>query len=103
LGVNFDPAGLVAAGAGADKNSPAGAYRALFAHVTHVLARDAVRDSGIGREVPLGRGEVAWDELFALFEESGYSGWLTVDRTQGDDKPGDAARAVQYLKQLAIG
>jgi sugar phosphate isomerase/epimerase len=98
LGVNFDPAELAMAG-----NAPADAYRDLHAHVAHVLARDAVRDAALGVEVALGRGEVPWDELLALFDESGYTGWVTVDRTQGDDKPGDAARALQYLKQLALG
>ncbi len=98
LGVNFDPAALVTLG-----ESPTQAYRSLYTLVAHVRARDAVREAGLGREVPLGRGEVPWDELLALFDESAYAGWVTIDRTEGNDKPGDAARAVQYLKNIAMG
>ena len=98
IGVSFDPAALVLAG-----QNPADLFGPLTDFVSHVVVRDAVREfeqSGI--EVPLGRGEVPWEECLALLDEAGYRGWFTVDRTQGDDKAGDVARAVQYLRQLAM-
>jgi len=98
LGINFDPAAIVMAG-----GAPADAYRSLHSLVVHVIVRDGLRDAELGVEVSLGRGEVPWDELLALFDEAGYTGWCTIDRTQGDDRPGDAARAIQYLRQLALG
>lgn len=99
IGVDFDPAGFVLAG-----RDPAAAMRTLREYVQHVRIRDAVRDvDGSGLEVPLGRGEIHWDEMLALFDEAAYRGWLTVDRTGGDDPAGDVARAVRYLKQVAQG
>lgn len=98
IGLNFDPAAFVMAGV-----NPSDAFRKFHSVVTHVFARDAVRDAESGVEVPIGRGEVAWDELLALFDEASYQGWLTIDRTQGDDRPGDVARAVQYLQRIALG
>jgi sugar phosphate isomerase/epimerase len=99
LGVNFDPAGFVMSG-----HDPAEAFRTLHDMVAHVRIRDGVRDvDGSGLEVPVGRGEVEWAEMLALLEEAAYKGWLVVDRTQGDDKPGDTARAIRYLQQVALG
>lgn len=98
IGINFDPASFVMSG-----DKPADAFRALHAQVSHVVVRDAIRDAYSGVEVAMGRGEVPWDELLALLDESGYPGWLTIDRLQGDNRPADVARAVQYLKQIALG
>ncbi|MGE3313718.1 MAG: sugar phosphate isomerase/epimerase family protein [Planctomycetaceae bacterium] len=98
VGLSFDPAAFVMAGV-----NPSEGFRSFHSRVMHVVARDAVRDADAGVEVSIGRGEVAWDELLALLDEAGYPGWLTVDRTQGDDRPGDVARAVQYLKRIAFG
>jgi sugar phosphate isomerase/epimerase len=77
------------------------AFRELHEHVQHVTARDGVRDiEGSGQEVALGRGDVDWPELLALFTEADYRGWITVDRTQSDDATRDAERALQYLKNV---
>ncbi len=98
LGINFDGARFIAAG-----SDPSEAFRMLHASVLHVQVRDAVREAdGTAVEVPVGRGEVEWDALLALIDESGFGGWLTVDRTEGNDKQNDAARAIQYLRQLGI-
>jgi sugar phosphate isomerase/epimerase len=75
--------------------------RGLASHIGHVSIRDAVRDlDGTGREVPVGRGEVDWDEFLALLSEMDYRGWLNVDRTEGNDRVGDIGRAVQYVRSL---
>ena len=99
IGINFDPATFVIAG-----DHPTEALQTLHESVTHVQIRDAIQDlDGSGLEVPVGRGEVPWDEFLALIDEIGYQGWLTIDRTQGDDKRNDAARAVQFLRQVSRG
>lgn len=99
IGINFDPALFVFSG-----QNPVEALRVLHSSFMHVQVRDAVRDiDGNGLEVPVGHGEVDWDEFLVLLEEAGYQGWLTVDRTQGDDKSGDIARAVQFLRNVAFG
>jgi sugar phosphate isomerase/epimerase len=94
VGVNFDPAVYVLGG-----RDPVDAFRTLHAHVLHVTVRDAVRDAdGSGLEVPVGRGEVPWDELLAVLYEAAYRGPLTVDRTAGENPAGDAARAIEFLR-----
>ncbi len=99
VGINFDPAAFVFS-----HQDPGNAFRGLHQYTRHVQARDGVRDmDGSGQEVPIGRGEVEWDELLAMLDEAAYSGWITIDRTQGDDRGGDAARAVQFLKRLSLG
>jgi sugar phosphate isomerase/epimerase len=96
IGIDFDPAVFVMSG-----HNPAEALRALHAYVLHFTARDAIRDIDAGGlETALGRGEVDWIELLPLLDEINYTGWVTVNRTQGDDRAGDAARAIQYLKNV---
>src|SRR5262245_52391951 len=98
LGIDFDPAVLVMSG-----HNPGEALRALHSLVLHITARDAIRDIDAGGlETALGRGEVDWVELSPLLDEINYSGWVTVNRTQGDDRAGDAARAIQYLKNVSF-
>lgn len=99
LGIDFDPAACVLARRNASTD-----LREAQSAVTHIQVRDAVRDvDGGGLEVPVGRGEVDWDELLALMSEIHYAGWLTIRRTAGDDIPGDAARAVQFVRHVAGG
>ena len=99
VGINFDPANFVMAG-----SHPSRALEILQEYLVHVLVRDGIRDlDGSGLEVPVGRGEVEWEEMLALFDEADYHGWLTLDRTQGDDRPGDIRRAMQYLRNVAAG
>ncbi|MGE5192602.1 MAG: sugar phosphate isomerase/epimerase family protein [Deltaproteobacteria bacterium] len=98
LGIDFDPAVFVMSG-----HNPAEALRGLHSLVVHFTARDAIRDAdGGGLETALGRGEVDWIELLLLLDEINYPGWVTVTRTQGDDRAGDAARAIQYMKNVLL-
>jgi len=98
LGVNFDPAAVIPSG-----RSPAAVYSELVDCVNHITIRDAVRDiDDAVVEVPVGRGEVPWDEFLALTVEADYRGWMTAARTQGDDKAGDVARAVKYVRTVLV-
>jgi sugar phosphate isomerase/epimerase len=98
LGIDFDPAVFVMSG-----HNPAEALRTLHSLALHVTARDAIRDIDAGGlETALGRGEVEWVELLPLLDEINYTGWVTVNRTHGDDRAGDAARAIQYLKSVLL-
>lgn len=99
VGLNFDPAIFAMSGL-----NPSKALEQLREHLLHAVVRDGVRDmDGSGLEVPVGRGEVEWEEILALLGEAEYTGWLTVDRTQGDDRVGDIRRAIQYLMNVAMG
>lgn len=99
VAVDFDPAG-----AAMSRRDPVAMLRELHEHVQHVQLRDGRCDvDGVGIEVPLGRGQVKWDELLALLDEMRYSQWCTVRRTQGDDHLGDSQRAIQAIRRLALG
>jgi sugar phosphate isomerase/epimerase len=96
LGVSFDPAAFAMSG-----QDPLESLRLLHNLVLHVRVRDAVCDGeGEGREVPVGRGEVPWDEFLALLEEAGFQDWYTVDRTQGSNRAQEAAAAISYLRTV---
>ncbi|HXY34656.1 MAG TPA: sugar phosphate isomerase/epimerase family protein [Planctomycetaceae bacterium] len=99
VGINFDPVPVVSAG-----RSPLEAVAGWGTLLSYVTVRDATRDAdGLATEVPVGRGEVAWQELLAVIYELDYRGWFCVDRTQGDDRAGDAGRAIQYIRSLELG
>jgi sugar phosphate isomerase/epimerase len=99
LGINFDP--VVPASSG---RSPTEALAEWGTLLTHLMVRDATRaGDGMATEVPVGRGEVAWQELLAVAYELDYRGWFCVDRTLGDDRAGDAARAIEYLRAVHLG
>lgn len=99
VGINFDPAIFAM-----NSRNAIEAFRLLHKDVLHITARDGLRDiDGSGQETVLGRGEVDWIELLALLGEADYHGWITVDRTSGEDKPGDVARAIQYLQNVVLG
>jgi len=96
VGVNFDPASAVMA-----ERNPAEEIRILHGVLNHVRVRDGLRDTdGAGVEVPVGRGEVDWDELVAALAEIDFAGWMTPDRTSGEDMAADAARAVSYVRNV---
>ena len=99
VGVDLDPAALTGHGADA-----VAAFRLLWDFVRHVRVRDAIREAkGQFREVPMGRGEVVWDEMLAVLDEAEYGGWLTATRMEGEDRAGDVARAVAWVRAVALG
>ncbi|MEM9703707.1 MAG: TIM barrel protein [Planctomycetota bacterium] len=104
VGVNFDPAAVLLSGG--DPVRVAGLHRERIQSLT---TRDVILDDGEdsgGREVPVGRGEVDWEQTLASlsdahdFARSGR-GWVVCDRTGGPDPFGDAARAASYLRAVA--
>lgn len=96
VGANLDPASCVMAG-----RDPGTHVTTLQGFLQHVRVRDGLKEAdGSGVEVPLGRGETDWESLFAALAEIGYRGWLTPDRTAGDDPARDAAQAILFLKNV---
>ena len=99
LAIDFDPAGTVMT-----RRDSVQALRDLHEHVQHIQFRDGRRDvDGVGVEVPLGRGQVKWDETLALLDEMRFSLWGTVRRTTGDDRVGDCQKAIQYVRRVVMG
>lgn len=75
--------------------------RDLFGTIGHLEGRDAARGLGsAGREVPVGRGEIDWEEVAALLNEMDYTGWINVQRTTGTSVQADVVRGVTMMKQL---
>ncbi|UKD57048.1 sugar phosphate isomerase/epimerase [Amycolatopsis sp. FU40] len=83
IGFCPDTAHLVAGG-----GDPAQLIREHRDRVRHVHLKD-VRD---GRFLPLGQGEVDFDDVFAALREIGYDGWLFVELDYYDGDPAEAAR-----------
>jgi len=98
IGVEFDTAEMIF-----NNNHPEKSIRELHTWIKSYRVRDAIRemDKG-GVEVPLGQGMVMWDQFLALISETGYQDWLTVDRTQGDQRVEDCRRAITYLESVLI-
>lgn len=118
LGVNLDPANL----RGVSAECPVYAAKTLAPYIVHTHAKDAInvhtgssakfygmrnpdgsrrdisaRAAGF-KEVPLGEGQVPWDEYLAALKEGGYDGFLTIERECGDDPAGDIKKAIDFLK-----
>jgi sugar phosphate isomerase/epimerase len=99
LGVNFDPANLLLYGTG----RPLEALDLLQAHVRGVHCKDALspKEAGtLGREVPLGQGEVDFPGFLRRLLDTGYTGPLTIEREAGPTTSADVLKARDYLKHL---
>ncbi len=97
LGVNFDPANLLLSGF-----DPYESARALQGRIVHTHAKDARRSSAnrAGQEVPLGHGDIDWMAYLSVLEEIEYRGWLTIEQQTGDNRVGDIAAGVQFLRRF---
>jgi sugar phosphate isomerase/epimerase len=97
LGVDFDPAGLVA-----NRFSISDAITALAPYVVHVHARDAVYDPSEGRgvEVTVGRGSADVPLLAATLDAHGYHGYFTIQRHPTGNVIAELDDAVTYLRSF---
>lgn len=95
-GAPYDRAAAIA------RYEPVEGVKRLGRHTVHVHAKDALVEDGNPREVPLGEGWVDWPRLLQLLKESGFDGYLAIERETGGDPVGDIRRAAEFLKaQLA--
>ncbi|MBO4632316.1 MAG: sugar phosphate isomerase/epimerase [Lentisphaeria bacterium] len=121
VGINFDPANL----AMVLNVNPAEEVPLAGKYIVHTHAKDGLhlRDfnpsdvygtldtfdltppeeqskdkSPVFKEVPLGQGQVVWDEYLAALRKIGYDGFLTIEREVGDNPKADIAMAVDFLK-----
>ena len=118
VGVNLDPANLVMV----TGDDPAKAVHNLKDYIVHTHAKDGIQNffvepdyiygmatspviitSDSFEEVPLGEGNVNWDEYLKALEDIGYTGFLTIEREVGDDPEKDIRKAVQFLKEKIGG
>ena len=50
------------------------------------------------KELPIGEGDVGWDNYIKALKEIGYDGFLTIERECGDDPTLDITKAVDFIK-----
>ena len=96
LGVNFDPANMILY----DKGDPIEALRRLLPRVRSIHIKDAVRTvtpGEWGAEAVVGEGQVDWSAFIRTLAEGGYTGDLLVEREWGDDRVGDARKAIEAI------
>ena len=96
LGVNFDPANMILY----DKGDPIEALRRLLPRVRSIHIKDAVRTvtpGEWGAEAVVGEGQVDWPAFVRTLAEGGYTGDLLVEREWGEDRVGDARKAIEAI------
>ncbi len=98
VGVNFDPANMILYGMG----DPVDAARRLVGGIRQVHLKDACSAERPGQEwgaeVPVGAGEVDWPAFFSVLGAGGFSGDMMFEREAGDDRPGDIATGIGFIK-----
>jgi sugar phosphate isomerase/epimerase len=97
LGVCLNPGSLYLNGF-----DPYESVRSLHGRIVYCLAQDA-RRSGVGRatqEVSLGHGDIDWMQFLSVLEAVEYRGWLIVKRETGQNRLGDVAAGLQFLRRF---
>lgn len=99
IGVNFDPANMILY----DKGEPIEALQKLLPRVKSIHIKDAVRTATPGQwgqEVPVGEGEVDWTAFVTVLAKGGYTGDMHIEREGGDDRMGDAKKAIDVITRV---
>ncbi|MGQ9631047.1 MAG: sugar phosphate isomerase/epimerase family protein [bacterium] len=99
LKINFDPANMILYGTG----EPIPAIDILKDYIVHVHVKDGTwpKSKGkLGREEPLGEGDVNIPAYIAKLKEIGYAGPLIIEREAGTDRIGDIRAAKAMLEKL---
>jgi len=113
VGANFDPANL----AMVCREDIVGAVKTLAPWIVHTHAKDGVNFKPFNpenfygpshlkgvdwneyfKEVPLGKGAVDFPKYLKALKDSGYKGYLTVEREVGGTPRKDIAEAIEFLK-----
>jgi sugar phosphate isomerase/epimerase len=86
VGVNFDPANFLHYG----KANPVDAVYVLAPYIKGVHAKDACYPTDgyyLGKEKPIGEGQVDFPRFIAALKEVGYDGFVTIERELECDPP----------------
>lgn len=116
VAVNFDPANFVMV----TGDDPVKAVHTLKDYIVHTHAKDGKKlrecnpeviyriideeaNSGDAYiELPLGEGDVDFDNYLKALEEIGYRGFLTIEREVGNNPAEDIALAASFLKSKIL-
>ena len=96
IGVNFDPANMILYG----KGDPIQALKKLTSWVKQVHLKDATSsalEGQWGNEVPIGDGEVCWEEFLPLVPSDVE---LVIERETGTNRIEDIQHAVAILREV---
>ncbi len=100
VGVNLDPANLLLYGMG----KPLEAVQSLGEFVVNTHCKDGKwpEDGGkLGREMPMGEGDVNFPELIPALYEKGFRGPLTIEREiSGEKQIEDILKAKKLLEDI---
>lgn len=102
LFINFDPANMILY----DMGEPVSALERLAPYVRQLHFKDAVRTKVRGEwgtEVPVGTGEVDWRRLLRVVEERRIPTRFMFEREAGEDRVGDLAQGLGFVKGLLDG
>lgn len=95
--VNLDPANFVMCSA----QDPVEAVHVLKDYIVHTHAKDGVMNpDGSYTEYKLGDGGVPFPEYIKALKESGFDGFLTIEREAGATRFDDIKHAVSFLKNI---
>ena len=113
VAVNMDPANLTMV----TGDDPVQAVYTLKKYIVHTHAKDgkmlkptdttvlydgiehAIREGTAFIELPLGQGDVDWDNYLKALNDIVYKGFLTIEREVGENPEADIRRAVNFLKE----
>jgi sugar phosphate isomerase/epimerase len=105
LKINFDPANMILYGTG----DPIEALTVLARHVISVHCKDGewppLNDpKALGKERPLGEGNVDLPAFISTLKEIGYRGVLAIEREEPDEKrrAKDIRKAIGLLKKITV-
>ncbi len=120
LKVNFDPANLVMV----QGENPAEAVLTLGDYIVHTHAKDGkmikkcnpvtiydafaegnpenINTDNYFVELPLGTGDVDFPEYLRVLENTGYSGYLTIEREAGGNRIKDITEGIDFLKEVML-
>ena len=98
LGINLDPANLILYGRG----NPIDAVGIFGNYIKSVHAKDGVYatdGNSMGRETPVGEGQVRFPEFIAALHAIGFSGDLTIECELGGEQNATIAKTVTDLRR----
>jgi sugar phosphate isomerase/epimerase len=79
---------------------PRDVYGALgYKAMDHAEIAQMVTSGAYFAEVPLGEGQVRFDDYFAAIHKIGYTGYLTIEREVGTDPEADIRKAVSFINR----
>ena len=113
MAVNLDPANLVMV----TGDDPVQAVYNLKDYIVHTHAKDGIKlkdgnpeaiygviedviqAGDFFKEVPLGEGNVPFDNYLKALDDIGYKGFLTIEREVGENPAADIELAVNFLER----